>query len=59
LVAYGIAKPAVRCILSGQSKSLQDNAAMLVGMGLFLNLNYIGQRFFAFTDPKKDAKKEN
>ena len=48
LVAYGVAKPAMRMLLSGQSVSIQENAAMLVGMCLFTGLNYFGQRFFAF-----------
>ena len=48
LAAYGVAKPAVRMLLSGQSVSIQENAAMLVGMCLFTGLNYFGQRFFAF-----------
>ena len=48
LIAYGAAKPAVRMLLSGQSVSIQENAAMLVGMCLFTGLNYFGQRFFAF-----------
>ena len=52
-VAYGIAKPLVYWILSGASVKVQDNLAMLVGMGLFVICNYFGQRFFAF------AKKEN
>lgn len=47
-IAYGAAKPLVRWLLSGQSLSLQDNAAMLTGMVLFMVLNYAGQRFFAF-----------
>lgn len=48
LLAYGIAKPAVRAMLSSQSKVIQENAAMLVGMVLFTVLNYFGQKFFAF-----------
>ena len=48
LIAYGAAKPAVRMLLSGQSVSIQENAAMLMGMCLFTGLNYFGQRFFAF-----------
>jgi putative flippase GtrA len=48
LVAYGIAKPLVRMALSGQGTTIQENAAMLVGMVLFTLLNYFGQRFFAF-----------
>lgn len=64
LVAYGIAKPLVRHLLEGMSVSIQENAAMLVGMCLFVGLNYLGQRFFAFrkghadeeTSPKDKSK---
>ncbi len=47
-LAYGIAKPIVRITLSSLSKTVVENCAMLVGTVLFLTLNYIGQRFFAF-----------
>lgn len=50
LVAYGVAKPAVRALLSGMSASIQDNGAMLLGMCVFVVLNYLGQRFFAFRE---------
>lgn len=50
VVAYGLAKPLVYYVLSGASKSVQDNIAMLVGMCLFVVLNYIGQRFIVFKD---------
>lgn len=56
-VAYGIAKPLVKMVLSTQSESLRDNVAMLVGMCLFTVLNYFGQRFFAFADDKRKAEK--
>lgn len=49
-LAYGIARPATRWVLSSASISVQDNLAMMVGMGLFVVLNYIGQRFWAFKD---------
>lgn len=48
MIAYGVAKPLVGSILSTVSKTIQENGAMLVGMGLFVMLNYCGQRFFAF-----------
>lgn len=48
LLAYGIAKPLVASLLLNSSVIIQENGAMLVGMGLFVILNYIGQRFFAF-----------
>jgi len=48
LVAYGAAKPAVAYLLQNSSVKVRDNIAMLTGMGLFVCLNYFGQRFFAF-----------
>lgn len=48
LLAYGLAKPLARLALSGLSTSVQDNGAMLVGMCLFVGLNYLGQRFLVF-----------
>ena len=43
-----IAKPVVRFILSGCSVNIQENMAMLVGMCIFVGLNYVGQRFVVF-----------
>lgn len=54
LMAYGIAKPLVAQILSGVSRNIQENGAMLVGMCLFIGLNYLGQRFFAFKKRKPE-----
>ena len=50
LLAYGIAKPAVAAVLGSipLSEKLKGNLTMLVGSGLFVFLNYFGQRFFAF-----------
>ena len=56
LLAYGIARPLVRKILSGQSVTIQENGAMLVGMCLFVGLNYLGQRFFAFREREPGEK---
>lgn len=53
LVAYGLARPIVTELLSGMAQNLQENIAMLVGMCLFVALNYIGQRFFVFKIDKK------
>ena len=49
-LAYGIAQKCVELALAGTflSQQLQGNISMLVGMGLFVLLNYFGQRFFAF-----------
>ena len=50
LLAYGLAKPVVTRLLSntGWSQQIQGNLAMLGGSVLFVMLNYLGQRFFAF-----------
>lgn len=48
LLAYGAAKPLVYALLENASVSIRDNGAMLVGMGLFVILNYFGQRYFVF-----------
>lgn len=48
LIAYGVAKPLVYLMLSGASVTMQENIAMLVGMVIFVTLNYFGQRLFAF-----------
>lgn len=48
LIAYGAARPLVRLALSGGSEKFQENIAMLVGMGLFVILNYTGQRLAVF-----------
>ena len=49
-LAYGIAQRCVELALAGTALSpqLRGNISMLVGMGLFVLLNYFGQRFFAF-----------
>ena len=48
LLAYGIAEPLMRWLLSAATPTLRENAAMLAGMVLFVGFNYLGQRFFAF-----------
>ena len=54
LLAYGLAKPAVSWALGGKGLGgqLLGNLTMLFGSGLFVLLNYFGQRFFAFRTPK-------
>lgn len=54
LIAYGAAKPLVRSLLSGAGAAVQENVAMLCGMGLFIVLNYLGQRFFIFKSDGED-----
>lgn len=50
LIAYGVAKPLVLFILKNYSLGIQENCAMLVGMCLFVVLNYIGQRCCVFVN---------
>lgn len=50
LLAYAVAKPLVGVILSSASQKIKENLAMLAGMGFFVILNYLGQRFFAFKE---------
>lgn len=54
VLAYGLAKPLVTWLLSGVTMNIQGNVALLVGMVLFVGLNYIGQRFWTFSS-KKDV----
>lgn len=59
LLAYGIAKPLVRTLMSGYSQMISDkigiapttieeNVAILFGMGMFVVFNFVGQKFFVF-----------
>ena len=60
LLAYGIAKPLVGHLMEGYEVKIQENVAMLTGMVLFVGLNYLGQRFFAFSkDGTSNQIKEN
>lgn len=54
LLAYSAAKPLVAWLLSGFAQNIQENLAMLVGMCLFVGLNYLGQRFFVFSEKKAE-----
>lgn len=49
-VAYGVAKPLAYAVFAGFAPTFKDNLAMLAGAGIFIVLNYFGQRFFAFND---------
>ena len=52
-IAYGIAKPTMSWFLSGATIAVQENIAMVFGMGLFVVLNYFGQRFYTFNNKNK------
>ena len=49
-IAYSVAKPLVRILLCDFSDSIKDNISMVIGMCIFVILNYMGQRFFAFNN---------
>lgn len=51
-IAYGVAKPTMSWLMSGASKTVQENVAMVFGMGLFVVLNYFGQRFYTFKNKR-------
>ena len=59
LVAYGLAKPAVRLLMRGCTQKLTDNVAMAVGMCLFVALNYLSQRFLTFREKPEETRGEN
>lgn len=48
LAAFSVAQPLVRRILSAQPKTVVDNAAMVLGMGIFIVMNFFGQKIFVF-----------
>lgn len=50
IIAYGVARPFIRIITEGYGPNIQDNFAMVAGTCIFVLLNYIGQRFWAFRD---------
>lgn len=51
-LAYGIAKPMVIILLKNYNHKTIDNIAMVIGMGLFIIINYFGQKYFVFKNNK-------
>lgn len=54
LLAYGISKPIIMHGLQGVRFEIQENIAMLLGMCLFVFLNYFGQRYVVFRTKKEE-----
>lgn len=52
-LAYGIARPLIRYLLSSQPAVVVDNVAMVLGMGLFIVMNFFGQKLFVFRTGRK------
>ena len=55
-VAFGVARPLVRYLLASQPLVIVDNVAMVLGMGIFIFMNFFGQKLFVFR--KKGNKPE-
>lgn len=53
LIAYGIAIPGMRKLAGHWPDRVWENIAMGIGMLLFIALNYFGQRYVVFRQPKK------
>ncbi|MDD3173535.1 MAG: GtrA family protein [Herbinix sp.] len=53
LLAYSVAKPLVLFLLPNVIYKERENIAMIVGMGIYVILNYIGQRFWTFKNRNK------
>ena len=49
-IAYGIAKPAMNMVLGNMNLSMSvfEQLSMILGMCIFVVLNYFGQKFFVF-----------
>lgn len=57
-MAYGLAKPLMKWLLSGYSQAIRENVAMLVGMCLFVAFNYLSQRFWVFNKHEHDNHRD-
>lgn len=47
-IAYGVAKPTVKHLLASQPVVIVENVAMILGMCLFIGMNFFGQKLFVF-----------
>lgn len=59
LIAYGIAKPLALRLLTRAGERIQTNVAMIIGLGLYTVLNYLGQRLFAFRYDKTEDRHDH
>ena len=56
LIAFKVAQSIVVAVLNSPNAALVDNIAMIVGMCIFVVMNFFGQKLFVFR--KKKVKKE-
>ncbi len=56
LIAYSMARPFIYQALKseGLSEATRDNAALLLGIVTFTGLNFLGQKFWVFSKPRKE-----
>lgn len=52
LAAFGVAQPLVGKVLAAQPKVIVDNIAMILGMCIFIVMNFFGQKLFVFRKTK-------
>lgn len=56
LIAFGVAKPLVKYVLSTQPTVIVENVAMILGTGIFIVLNFFGQKILVFRKTKKHQR---
>ncbi|MDD6812016.1 MAG: GtrA family protein [Lachnospiraceae bacterium] len=56
LIAFSVAQPLVKYVLASQPAVIVDNVAMLLGMCIFIVMNFFGQKLFVFRKTKKASK---
>ena len=56
-IAFSVAQPLVKNLLSSSNAAIVDNVAMVVGMCLFVVMNFFGQKLFVFR--KRNSRKED
>lgn len=51
-IAYGVAKPIINIFLGNLNLSISilEQLGMILGMCIFIVVNFVGQKFFVFTD---------
>lgn len=59
LMAFGIAKPLVRQVLSAKPQVIVDNIAMVLGMCIFIVMNFFGQKLFVFRTGRHKNEKND
>lgn len=48
LISFHLAKSMIKFLFMAQTETIQVNSAFVVGTGLFILLNYLGQKYWVF-----------